>query len=277
MGKGWVLLVEALTEVWQGRWAALRIAALPTLVIGVLDLIIQYDYWHGDPESLGILWATAAMFFVIPVIAIGWHRYVLLNEVPHAFAPQLKVGRTLLYGANYLMIALLLTLIAILVFFVVYGLTISISGPDYPGFSEVFERDRYPVGYFVALFCATVVFLNSYFRYGATLLPSIAVDDRGQIRRRSWRETRALSGTVFWLALWAAVLQFPLVAGEDALRSLGILGDPSYLSDMVGVPIYAVLYGAVAICGAAVLNRLYRAVQASERRPDSQHTHHDQA
>jgi hypothetical protein len=168
-------------------------------------------------------------------IAIGWHRFVLLDEQPLQAAPRFHGDRMLAYLGRVAQtfLILLLPLCAILV-----GMTFMVVAAKW---NESFTVLAPVAGMFVALF----------FSYRLSpMLPGAAVSRRVGIAE-AWKATSGSSWTVFGLMVMTAVAAVAVDIPGNALLlqpnglwfGLIWLSVTGWIKLMVGVSIITTIYG----------------------------------
>lgn len=214
------LFLHAVRAVIDELPAALRLSLLPYL--GVVAAVGWLEASYGDvtalapagdgPPSvppgllLGTLALIAANLLMVSWVAVGWHRYRLLDEAPRGWVPRLEAGRVLRYLGYSILVALAVGLIALGAGTVAAVLLLPLFGP---------AAQIVVVG--VMLMVALVLF----YRLGL-ILPAVATGRSmgfGEAMRASAGHSRtAVMLSLLTLALAAALEVPPLLdaaAAED--------------------------------------------------------------
>lgn len=233
---GLKIFLKAIQLVLNNLGPALRISGLLYLVPTVLSFIVLFTIpapLEGQMPSTEYAMANLVLIVVQVVtviwIAVAWHRYVLLDEMPAGPVPPFEGRRILAYFG----LSLLLALIAIPVFIAgsVIGGLLAAGGlvPGVLGILVVYGLGLV-IGYRFAL-----------------ILPASAVD-RPLRLGDAWQATRGASGTIFTVAFLSAL----------AVVAVMLVSLP--ISD-VSLPlliVWQVVSGwFVSIVGASVLTSLY--------------------
>ncbi len=166
-------------------------------------------------------------------VAVAWHRFVLLDEMPNNYVPMFNTSRILGYIGGWLLITLVIAGVAIIGFIVV-----GIFGVIHATIIAI------PIG----IVLAALLILMGY-RLGL-ILPAASVDRRLTLRD-SWTATRGST----WLIIRLALLSFlAVVIIELPVFLLASPGQPNLLTEiwatvvgwfvlMVGVALLTTLYG----------------------------------
>jgi hypothetical protein len=223
--------------------AALSISAVLYLVPTVLYQFVLAAVVAPNSDPLTILRVVAPIAGVLSVaagmwIAVGWHRYVLLDEMPRAIAPPFRGDRILAYFGNTLLVGLIAAGIGLMVF---VPLVFIAAGLGRGGGDVTYLLLLIPLaGYF---FIAVLVYRVSL------ILPASAIGKPITISE-SWAATKGSGGTIFILALvtvlCALALTFPVLWIRPNLGALAaflwqtIVG---WIELMVAISIITTLYG----------------------------------
>ncbi|WP_308917671.1 hypothetical protein [Jannaschia sp. LMIT008] len=258
---GWKLFVRALNLLIENLGAALRVSALPYLVLAGLSAWLTSAYptvtMTGlatpdqplptdpsqttlDPEVVaqmaeGSMWmlllALVNVFFVLWV-AVAWHRYVLLGEEPRGVVPPLHGRATVGYLGRSILVGILAVLTAAAVGTMAAVLVLPIIGAS-----------GYAIVYAVMLFVAMLVFYRL-----ALVLPATAIDTPMTLQD-SLLATRGHSGTVVVLALvttaFTLALQVPTILDGGGMGPVTFLYQTvvQWIGLMLGVGTLTALYG----------------------------------
>ena len=195
---GWMLFKHAVAMVLRNWREALRISGLLYLVLAVVELSFGQSVHMGQggnmPMSGGavlIQLLVAVLYVVLSLwIAVSWHRYILLEEMPEGYVPQWH-GRPIM---RYLGFSLLITLIVAVVGLLVAVVLMLIGSVVAPVAAVL--------GFFLVFYIFTVFYRLS------PMLPAAAIgEDMGL--RDAWEKTRGLTGAI----LLIIALQITLTIG----------------------------------------------------------------
>jgi hypothetical protein len=192
---------------------AMRIMLLPWAVMTVvLFMINQYLYeqrWAPSttiPSNAGMVSQTVLEFlyvvFYIIVgiwIAMGWHRFVLINEKPNSYWPKWhgQLARAYFVRSVYITLALLLPMLA----FVAFDLMVDRDFQEYPsGYLDV------PWLLFWLIFDSVVSYATLRLSLG---LPGAAVGNSISLHE-SRLETRAWSAEIWGASILIGLLYIPV-------------------------------------------------------------------
>jgi hypothetical protein len=105
---GFSLFLHSVRMVLNHLGEALRISGVLYLVYVAIDLLsLTYGFRSGKPGlHLPDILAMIAGSVLFLWIAIGWHRFILLDEVPGAALPTFRGGHLLTYFGNGLLVLL---------------------------------------------------------------------------------------------------------------------------------------------------------------------------
>lgn len=244
--KGWQLFIHSVRQVFGNMGAALQISAALYLAQIAVALIVGFNRFAGQAAlqaqiaAGGFPWgafAVALLFSSITGlwIAVGWHRYVLLVEVPGAVLPEFHGDRMLAYFGRSLLIALILALVGVVIG-VCVGLLTAIAGLRGTGLSGIL--------YVAAIFIPALVI--SFRLCGS--LPSAALGARAGISD-AWRMTAGQNGALLTLAVIAAVLSIvidlpaTMIFAPASIASGVWLAITGWIKLLVGISILTTLYG----------------------------------
>jgi hypothetical protein len=174
-------------------------------------------------------------------IAVNWHRYILLDEVPGAgdlFRLDDKVWR---YFGNVLLIALILT-VAGIVIIIPFSVLAGLMGASLP--------------LLIAVLIILPIFAIVSYRLGIKL-PAIALGRRDFLMRDAWAATRDNKLPIFLVALFQfllglavllalAVIVYALINVNEVLAlviSAGIQIVATWVLSIFGITLLTSLYG----------------------------------
>ena len=168
-------------------------------------------------------------------IAVAWHRFVLLDEVPNGAVPTFHQDRLLAYLGRGLQAGAVL-LGAGIALFIISLILLMIGGPS-------------PIAVLVIGFIALTIFLLISYRL-APMLPAAAIGRPVGVAA-AWTATSGASGTILVLAAISAIASLIIDLPINLLKLMpagvwlvfawvGIMG---WVKLMVGVSILTTLYG----------------------------------
>lgn len=232
---GWQIFTHSVRLVWANRGVALKVSAVLYVISAVFQIWSQASV--GDPatgaaivEGPGmVLLLVAALQLIISLwIAVAWHRYILLEEVPKGFVPQWHGGRMAAYFGRSLLIGLIM------------GGVIFVSGlPLLIGLAGAVGGPIMVLGAIFAVFV--------FYRLCA-ILPSTAMGEPITMRE-AWVATEGNTGTIMVLVLCviAGVMVLLIPGSLLALISpmLGViyLLVAQWFITMFGISIFTTFYG----------------------------------
>jgi hypothetical protein len=228
-----------------GDWRnALKVSGLLYLIYAVPALIFallfpvptqpaQAMAALGSGGFLGVITAILAIVAFV-WIAVAWHRYVLLDEMPSGQFPEFNSSRLLSYGGYSLLIGVIGFALSFVVSAIVGIVAIPLLGM---------------VGaYIMALLALAAVLIVGYRL--APMLPAIAID-KPLTLRQAWDATKNANTAIIVLAILSAiaavVIDIPaiILASAGPLAFLGVLWTlaTGWVKMIVGVSILTTLYG----------------------------------
>jgi hypothetical protein len=228
-----------------GDWRnALKISGLLYLIYAVPALIFallfpvptqpaQAMAALGSGGFLGVITAILAVVAFV-WIAVAWHRYVLLDEMPAGQFPEFNSSRLLSYGGYSLLIGVIGFALSFVVSAIVGIVAIPLLGM---------------VGAFIMALLALAAVLIVGYRL-APMLPAIAID-KPLTLRQAWDATNNANTAIIVLAIVSAiaavVIDIPaiILASAGPLAFLGVLWTlaTGWVKMIVGVSILTTLYG----------------------------------
>lgn len=239
------IFLHALRLVLDNWRAALRISGPLLLLVSLPSIVFSlFVLRQVQPENsaaiLGLLLALSPLAFVsgviiLPWIAVGWHRLILLDEVPTGLFPKFSARRIFAYFGYSLVIGLL----AMMAASVVGGISALVLVPL-----------LHAVGAILAGILAIGVALVITYRM-APILPEVALD-RPTSLGGSFRSSTISIGTILVLALVSAIAEYLVDLPSSVLIGLPGVGTVLaslwqlatwWLKLLVGVSIITTLYG----------------------------------
>jgi hypothetical protein len=247
---------DLLRDAWRmivADWpATLRLVLVPWLIMTGFEFGFQamyFGYFAGElrvdfdapvQPGNGPLYGFLASLCVSTLcwvwIAVGWHRYMLGEEVARSWLPRWQTRRILRYFGKALWTWLPLAPV-IFVFFIVAAVFFddTVLG-TYPEAALDPER-LLSVGFFILL-------LNISFLRIGLVLPAAAMDHRMTLRS-SWRLTRGQSGiwgVALALSLFYVLLSIPVLAFAANNLLYAIFYAVSEIVSLLGLGVLTTLY-----------------------------------
>jgi hypothetical protein len=229
-----------------GDWrTALKITGLLYLIYAVPVLLFALLFpTPAQPEqamaalgSGGLLGVITAILAIVAFVwvAVAWHRYVLLDEMPAGQFPEFNGSRLLSYGGYSLLIGLIGFVLSLIVSMVVGLVAIPLLSM---------------VGVFVTgLFALAAVLIVGYRL--APILPSIAIGKPITLRQ-AWESTNSANVPIIVLAVLSAIAAVVIDIPAFILAMAGPIGGflavlwtlaTGWVKMIVGVSILTTLYG----------------------------------
>jgi hypothetical protein len=185
------------------------------------------------PDPWLLFFSALAGGFGFIWIAIGWHRYILLDETPTSLVPQFRGDRVLAYWGYSLVTGIIVGLIALAGGLVVMGLAMAM-GPL--------------VATVGLLVLALPIFIVGYRL--APLFPAAALGRKTSIGE-AWASTRGAAGAFIVLAILSTIASAAIDLPANLLRMLPAGGMLSllwltvtgWIKLMIGVSILTTIYG----------------------------------
>lgn len=220
--NAFAVLRHAIYSVARNMYAAFVLSWPWLIIFGFVYAAAFYSILQSgfgttplDPEqgfgtfALWVIVGGLVYLFGFASVAVNWHRYVLLDEVPMGMQ-RLRLDRHVRrYAARLLMISVLTGLIMIVPMFLMGLAIMGIAGPDAmaPGPDG---GSSLGIGQRIALTVLSVIIvalLTAVFFRSSLALPAAALG-RDQIGiGESWRRTQGNFGQLLLLAGGSAVLQ----------------------------------------------------------------------
>lgn len=214
------------------------IYAVPALVFALLfPTPVQPEQAMTALGSGGFLGLITAILAIVAFvwIAVAWHRYVLLDEVPAGQFPEFNSSRLLSYGGYSLLIGLIGFVLSFIVSAVVGIIAIPLLNV---------------VGVFITGLLALAAVLIVGYRL-APILPSIAIGKPITLRQ-AWEATNSANVPIIVLAVLSAVAALVIDIPAFVFAMAGPIGGflavlwtlaTGWVKMIVGVSILTTLYG----------------------------------
>jgi hypothetical protein len=230
---GWQIFTHSVRLVWANRGVALRISAVLYVISAVFQVWLQ-PAGPADDVALsggsGVLQLfVAALSVIISLwIAVAWHRYILLEEVPQGFLPQWHGDRMAAYFGRSILIGLILI-----------GVMVVSAIPLIIGLVGVVGASVFALGTIFAMFV--------FYRLCA-VLPATAMG-KPITMKEAWIATDGTTGTIITLVICmfggALLMIVPTALFASISPVLGIVCMlvAQWFFMMFGISIFTTFYG----------------------------------
>ncbi len=232
---GWQIFTHSVRLVWANLGVALRISALLYIISAFFQVWAQVSGFgtmeNGVPntEGAGIqLIGTVVSVITSLWIAVAWHRYILLEEVPDGLLPNWNGGRMAAYFGRSILIGLAMAAVII-----VASLPIALGLQG-------------PLG--AAIFSIGVIFAVFLFYRLCAIMPSAAVGEPLTMSE-AWQATQATTGTIAVIILCMfggiVVLLLPAIVLASISVFLGVayMIAAQWFITMFGISLFTTFYG----------------------------------
>jgi len=220
-----------------GQWRQALMISLFLYVVSSLVSMFLLMQMMGNPVEGPSNWVLFLIGFVSAVvsiwIAVGWHRFILLDEVQGGFVPQFRGDRVWAYFWYTLLTIVVAVLIGVAGLIVFFGVSLITGSP------------WVMAGAVVILIPFTVIIYRL-----SPLLPAAALGQETTVGH-AWESTRGTTGEFMALAIISLVASFvidlptymiiKLPAGEILSWIWEMV--TGWLKLMVGVSILTTIYG----------------------------------
>lgn len=247
---GFRIFWHAIRMVFTQFGSALRISGLLYVVSFGLTIGLAFLEARLNPTESGssstLTWDVVVSGLVALVLyfwtAIGWHRFVLLDELPSSALPSFRGDRMLSYLGRSCQIALVLIVPLIAI--------IMLMGPLVP----VLFRGSLPDDtgmYLLVLLPLVAMVVGLFLAYRLSpLLPAAAIGQRFGITK-AWKATRGANWKILGLtvasAIAATIIDIPgslmVMLPASAIYGIAWLAVSGWLKLMIGVSIITTIYG----------------------------------
>lgn len=189
---GWKIFRHSVMMLWRNLGAAVRISLVPIFALAAIlvgAMVLLAGSGVDNPAVFNVISLVLVLMAccVGVVIAVAWHRFILLEEEPEGFLPPVHVRESLSYvGRGLLIFAILLVVVGCPMF-----LVIAVAG-------------NAPAIVMFAMLLASVAGAVGFYRL-APIAPAAAVGKPLSLKE-AWDRTRGMTGAL----LVAAVCLFGL-------------------------------------------------------------------
>ena len=232
---GWQIFTHSVRLVWANRGVALRISAVLYIVSAVFQLWAQTSS-IGLAEDAVTSGGTAMLQLFVAVlsvivslwIAVAWHRYILLEEVPEGFLPQWHGDRMAAYFGRSILIGLIMV-----------GVIAVSAIPLVIGLAGVVGASVMALGTIFAVFV--------FYRLCA-VLPSTAMG-KPITMKEAWSATEGTTGTIIVLVLCMfigvllMIVPAAMLAAISPMLSVVYLLAAQWFFTLFGISIFTTFYG----------------------------------
>ena len=237
---GFKIFLHSVKLVFDQLNGALRISGvlyLISLVLSVIGFIFFVPTMANQPPTFPwqSLLAAIAVAAIYLWIAVSWHRFVLLDELPNAPVPVFHGDRLLAYFGRGIQVGLIILVVGFIAGAVLTGLVFMSRGSPFISIPAM-----------LALF--VIMVLISYRL--APIFPSAAIGKSVGIGA-AWASTSGASGTIIMLTIISVIASVIIDLPAQALQFLpggiwlvfGWATITGWVKLMVGVSILTTLYG----------------------------------
>ena len=240
--KSWLLFKHAFLQVKGNMREAIQISGLLWAVLLILSLLVRPDFENPQLNSGFVMFVFLVIqLLVTAIIAVEWHRFILLGEYPKSYIPVWHGTRVLKYIWTSILISLVIGLasVAIAIPFALIAM-----GAGAAGLSEM-VLSTFSVIFIVAL---VILLLSMVFRISLSL-PSVALDRKISFNE-AWGKTRGMWWMFAKLALitflFSALVSIPAELFRwNGTLYLVISYIANWFSTIVGISVLTTLYGVV--------------------------------
>ncbi len=241
------ILLHSVKLLFSNIDAALRVSLVLYVVIAVVNIYFQIKLApYNDPTTLPTalpgagFWLTLILAVIVMAIlglwmAVAWHRYILLEELPAGYMPEFHSSNVISYFGRGLLIGIICVVVAMVVGLIL-GVILGTIGGAVGG----------AVGGALAGFVAMIVALVLFYRM-SPILPAAAVGEPLGIGD-AMAATRGQSGTIVLLAIIGAIavliLQLPSLLGNaTSVLSLVYSAVVGWFTTLIGISVLTTFYG----------------------------------
>ena len=246
--SGWLVLIYIVGM-------AFSLIAMPEWLVAAIDqdkqrMMEASDLSAGSAMLVLLVFLAVLVFLLwaVSLVAIVWHRYILLEEVPQGIIPYRKefhVGRYFWYGIG-------ISLLALIIVSIVGGILGLIVGPfmldslENMGSTQDMAAGAFGMAFLIGLVMG-VILAVLYLRM-ALILPAVALGE-GLTLGQAWKATSGYTGTILVMAVVLAIVNaiVPMVIGmafgELVWINLALTALYQWFYFMFGISILSTLYG----------------------------------
>ncbi len=245
--KAWQIFTHSLRQVTGNLESAMKISLIPMLIQIAAALVLLGGSVYVQPAEMmrqpGALASNGGALLIVSIVgvatgmwmAVNWHRFVLLGEMPQGYVSALPSDKIWAYFRR-MVVAILIIFLAALPFGALH-LFVTLTF-----LRELGESAR-------AITFALIVFLPmGLLAYRLMIsLPGAALGSE-TVLMAGWNATRDENATIFLLALISVAANLVLGVVGGLLSVIPVLGIgigflSQWLATMVGLSILTTLYG----------------------------------
>jgi len=248
--QGWNIFIHSVRMVFGNLGPAVRISGLLYLAYMLVNGYFLLNF-SDDLMKLQNLMASGQMPQILPNglisimtlnfvvslltslwIAVLWHRFVLLGQIPETIIPPFYAGAVLTYLGKTIQLSLLLAVIGVAIGMLLGFAIGPLLGPL--------------AGMAIPLTLLGVLLYLSY-RLGL-IFPAVALSETMTFKS-SWEKTKAASGAIAQLAviavIFAILIQIPSNMNPDPTSVINLIYSyvVGWIAMMVGISVLTTLYG----------------------------------
>ena len=196
---GFQVFTHAANMVFRNLNDALRVSLGPWMIIALVWFIAGVQGIDlVNPDAMDVPSAAAVISVIVAVlvsvfmtltVAVAWHRYVLLEEIPQGWFPQIRTGLVLGYFGRSFLIGLVVAIAAGIVGGLLMAALGAIGGPALA---------------FVAAIAIAVGAGLIFYRL-SLILPAGAIGNAMRMGE-SWRATAGLSGAIITVLVISVII-----------------------------------------------------------------------
>lgn len=249
--KGWQIFAHSVRQVFGNLGGALRVSGV-LFALQVLVLFLAGKFFaaavYGRPSFLGTIVGSLAVTLVACLIgiwiAVGWHRFILLTEMPDV-VPKMRLDRVVGYWGTSVLIGLIVSVAGLCAMWMVNAVPwrawLPLGDPLSPSVRIML----------LVLFCIIVIIpLGAFALRLATVLPGVALQGGLQVTD-GWDATKGEVWTFLALTTFAVVGTVLMGVPKDFIASYfgSVLAGQAYgvimlwVQTMIGVSVLTTLYG----------------------------------
>lgn len=248
--QGWNIFTHSVRMVFGNLGPAMRISGLLYLVYMLVNTYFLLNYADTLSElqrsmaagnmpmvlPSGLI-STMMLNFVVSLltslwIAVLWHRFVLLAQIPNTVLPPLYAGVVLTYLGKTIQLALMLAAIGVAIAMLLTFVIGPLLGPL--------------TAMAIPLVLLGVLLYLSY-RFGL-IFPAVALN-KSMTFKSSWEKTKTASGAIAQLAviavIFAILIQIPSNMNPDPTSAINLIYSyvVGWIAMMVGISVLTTLFG----------------------------------
>jgi hypothetical protein len=263
------LLGAAFSSIARRYDVAVRLLAWPLFLCVVVEVfntirLVQTDYEGGQLSSWIVFFVN---LYAVGVIAVGWHRHVLMRATIGFWpAPLGPIYRR--YVWQWFVLGFIATVILLAVIASIYG--VLYFALDDPYFWETMFfydsglNDLFGAPFGILIVPPIIAFLWLLFRIGV-ILPHLALGRSEQPLFWAWSATRSQARDILIAACIAGVLQALVICLPFVLYEMAYLVSADEVSTQMDYAMsvfYGISYPINALIGAAILTTIYARIPA---------------